>query len=82
MTGGKASLPVRARDYTPSEFAGALTEAGVRRCERWVQLCTNLPAAHPRHIKTVSTSAALSGRKLIPESELFRLLGIKSEAEA
>lgn len=79
MNGKASPAPVRVPTLTPSEFAGALTERGIRRCERWVQYCCNLPKGHPRRIETLP---GFVGRKLIPETELFRLLGLPSEVSA
>jgi hypothetical protein len=80
MIGGKGTpAPVRVRTYSPSEFAAALTDAGVARCERWVQARCSLRSGHPNRIETLP---GFAGRHLIPEKELFRLLGIDSEVSA
>lgn len=78
MIGGKASAaPVRVRNYSPSEFSAALAECGVSLCVRNVTERCNLPLGDPRRIATL---AAFPGRHFIPESELFRLLGIQEVA--
>lgn len=64
--------------YSPSEFAGALRDAGLARSERWVSKRCTLPANDPRRI---ATNPAFTGRHLIPASELSRLLG-RSEVSA
>lgn len=61
------------RSYTPSEFAGALTEAGVIRSLRWVQ----------DHCKdgSIKTLPLPGSRYEIPGSELVRILdGLEGEA--
>lgn len=74
MNGGKSSpAPVRQKHYTPGELSLALEEGGLRRSARWV--------ADECHAGRIATNPAFRGRHYIPESELFRLLGI-SEASA
>jgi hypothetical protein len=80
LIGGKSTpVPIRVRTLSPSEFAGELSERGVIRCERWVQVCCRLPVGNPRRIKTMP---GFAGRHLIPETELFRLLAMPSEVSA
>jgi len=80
MNGGKGSpAPVRVRYLTPSEFAGELQSAGLARSERWVQLRCTLEIGDPERL---ATHPAFKGRHLIPDTELFRLLGIRSEVSA
>ena len=80
MTGGKQSTaPVRVRNYSPSEFSAALAEAGITICEKSIRHRCRIPASHALHIATLP---AFPRRFYIPESELFRLIGLKSEATA
>jgi len=73
--GGKAVCPPVRRHLTPKEFAAELNEAlGIPgfRCAEWVsRQCAD---------KRIATNRAFKGRHLIPESELFRMLGVKEEA--
>lgn len=63
---GKTRLARIRRSYTPSEFAGLLTEAGVIRSLRWVQ----------DHCKdgSIKTLPLPGSRYEIPGSELVRIL--------
>lgn len=73
--GGKASpVPARTRHFTPCELSQALRDGGLSRSPRWI----SDECAAGR----IATNPAFRGRHYIPESELFRLLGITSEASA
>lgn len=71
--GGLARTPPMRKNYSPKELAAALNEAGVPYSERWVM--TQCAEGH------IATLPAFVGRHVIPESELFRLLGLKDQAE-
>ncbi len=73
LNGKQSAAPVRPRNYSPSEFSGALAEMGISICEKGVRLRCALPASDPLHIKHLP---GFLGRYYIPESELFRLAGI------
>lgn len=80
MTGGKQyPAPVRERRYSPSEFSGALAELHIGLCEKLVRQRCCLPETDPLHIATVK---GFPGRHWIPESELFRIAGIRVEVSA
>ena len=73
--GGKAAAPaVRIKYHSPCEFAGELRELGLPICEKVIRARCNLPASDPRHI---ATHTGFMGRHYIPESELFRLAGLR-----
>jgi len=72
LSGKAVPAPVRARTYTPSEFSGALSDHGIYRCERWV--------AAKCAAGEIATNPAFKGRYIIPQSELFRMAGIKEAA--
>lgn len=67
-----------ARFYTPSELAGALTEAGLPASERSIVRRCHLPAGHALRIE----SNPNFGRIYIPAAELARLLGQTTEGAA
>lgn len=61
------------RSYTPSEFAGALTEAGILRSTRWVRdHCAD---------GTIKTLPLPGSRYEIPGAELVRILDALEGAE-
>lgn len=71
--GGKAApASARPRHYTPCEFSLALEDGGLRRSSRWV--------SDECRAGRIATNPAFPGRHYIPESELFRLLGIVEAA--
>lgn len=59
-------VSARPRNYSPSEFAAALQEAGVNRTERWVQ-----DKCREGKIRTLPLPGH---RYLIPAAELQRLV--------
>jgi len=78
MMGGKQSpVPVRARHYSPKEFAAELRAHGLPMCERTVRDRCNLPADHADHI---ATNPLFKGRHLIPENEILRLMRLEVSA--
>lgn len=72
-SGPAVAAPVRAKFYTPKEFSAALADCGLRLCERAIAARCGLPIRHRDHI---ATNGLFKGRHFIPESELFRLVGI------
>ena len=71
--GGLASpAPARPRHYTPGEFSIALGEIGISRSERWVRDECNAGR--------IKTNPVFQSRHYIPETELFRIAGIKEAA--
>ncbi|MFA6287761.1 MAG: hypothetical protein WC661_10300 [Opitutaceae bacterium] len=69
MLSGKAvAAPARARNYCPKDFSAALESCGVFRSAKWVR-----EQCRTGGLKTNPNFSDY----FIPESELFRLLGIK-----
>lgn len=74
LQGGKAVCPRPRRSYTPKEASALLAEWGIFRSEKWFwKACKN------KRVRTLP--AFSSGRYQVPEEELFRLAGIKDQAE-
>ncbi len=69
LGGLAAPAPAREKHYAPGEFAGALAAVGIRRPARWVRNEVNAGR--------IARNKNFAGRIEIPESELFRLAGIK-----
>lgn len=69
LGGLAAPAPVREKHYSPGEFSLALGEIGIRRSARWVR--GEVAAGR------IARNPAFRSRIEIPESELFRLAGIK-----
>lgn len=75
--GGKAVNRTPEPRRSPKEAVAILADFGVTICEETLRYRCNLPASHPLHIRR---APGFLGRYYIPESELFRLLGISEGA--
>jgi hypothetical protein len=77
LNGKQSAPPVRARNYSPSEFSQALAEFGISLCVAEIRRRCGRPKADELHIATLHH---FPGRWYIPESELFRIVGVKESA--
>lgn len=75
IQGGKAVLRASQQRHSPKDVSRILAQHGINLCAKRIRQRCRLPKSHPLHIQSLPTFGLI----WIPDSEVFRLLGIEED---